>query len=103
MSIDICKAMIYLHEKGFVHRDLKTDNLLVDENWTVKVTDFGLARFINERKQANNIAKTNNIGTVAWAAPEGNSFFICKIIFPDLELTSQFSVALGAAGLHVQS
>jgi predicted Ser/Thr protein kinase len=63
MSIDICKAMIYLHEKGFVHRDLKTDNLLVDENWNIKVTDFGLARFINERKQSNNIAKTNNIGT----------------------------------------
>ncbi len=32
----------YLHQLGIVHRDLKSSNLLVDENWTVKVADFGL-------------------------------------------------------------
>lgn len=30
-----------LHEAGFAHRDLKVDNMLVDENWVLKIADFG--------------------------------------------------------------
>ncbi|RZC60979.1 hypothetical protein C5167_022752, partial [Papaver somniferum] len=46
MALDIARGMNYLHncDPPVVHRDLKSSNLLVDKNWTVKVRDFGLSR-----------------------------------------------------------
>jgi cyclin-dependent kinase len=35
-AIDVCRGMAYLHASKIIHRDLKTRNLLVDKNWTVK-------------------------------------------------------------------
>eukprot|EP00051_Salpingoeca_urceolata_P012215 m.151510 g.151510 ORF g.151510 m.151510 type:complete len:668 (-) comp17413_c0_seq2:218-2221(-) len=60
------QAMMYLHSFNppILHRDLKTKNLLVDDAWTVKVTDFGLAT-------VKDLAETlTAIGTPAWSAPE---------------------------------
>ena len=39
--------MAYLEEKNFVHRDLRAANILVGENHSVKVADFGLARLMS--------------------------------------------------------
>ncbi len=36
LALDTCKGMAYLHAARIIHRDLKTHNLLVDKNWTVK-------------------------------------------------------------------
>lgn len=43
MALDIARGMHYLHtcKPPIVHRDLKTPNLLVDKDWTIKVADFG--------------------------------------------------------------
>jgi serine/threonine protein kinase len=56
----------YLHslEPVIVHRDLKPSNLLVDENWNVKVADFGFARIKEEN------ATMTRCGTPCWTAPE---------------------------------
>jgi len=50
------------------HRDLKSLNILVTEDWTVKITDFGLARFNTD----DNIMKSfvNPVGTIGFSAPE---------------------------------
>ncbi|ELR16256.1 serine/threonine protein kinase [Acanthamoeba castellanii str. Neff] len=56
----------YLHslQPCIVHRDLKPSNLLVDENWNVKVADFGFARI-----KQDNVTMTR-CGTPCWTAPE---------------------------------
>lgn len=69
--LDVVKGMTYLHSRNIIHRDLKTPNLLVHENWSVKVADFGLSR---ERDRMDFIQTMTACGTPAWAAPEVLSF-----------------------------
>lgn len=68
MALDVAKGINYLHclNPPIVHWDLKSPNLLVDKNWTVKVCDFGLSRF-----KANTFLSSKSVaGTPEWMAPE---------------------------------
>ncbi|XP_057962934.1 serine/threonine-protein kinase STY8-like [Malania oleifera] len=65
VAIDVSKGMNYLHQNNIIHRDLKTANLLMDENKVVKVADFGVARV-----QAESGVMTAETGTYRWMAPE---------------------------------
>ena len=41
LTFEIMKGVLYMHSKGVIHRDLKPLNILVNENWDVKISDFG--------------------------------------------------------------
>jgi len=65
---DFSLAMNYLHAKGIIHRDLKSHNLLVTQEWRLKVCDFGLARPAPEGEEQK--SGMTIVGTNEWMAPE---------------------------------
>lgn len=66
--LQICEGMIFLHNKGVIHRDLKLDNVLLNSYGNVKIADFGLARHIDSVEQVTHM--TGDIGTSYYCAPE---------------------------------
>ncbi|XP_019446943.1 PREDICTED: serine/threonine-protein kinase EDR1-like isoform X2 [Lupinus angustifolius] len=68
IALDVARGMNCLHSSTpiVVHRDLKSLNLLVDENWNVKVCDFGLSRL----KPNTFLSSKSTAGTPEWMAPE---------------------------------
>lgn len=67
--LDVTDAVAYVHEHGLIHRDLKPQNVLVDTDGEVFVTDFGLAR--ETREDAAGLTQTGQaLGTPAYMSPE---------------------------------
>jgi len=64
---DIAKGMDYLQKSKIVHRDLKSQNCLIDKNWTTKIADFGTSKLVGE---ANATATAYVPRTAQWSAPE---------------------------------
>ncbi|MED6124870.1 hypothetical protein PIB30_063028 [Stylosanthes scabra] len=109
MPSNICCVVVelsYLHSQKIVHRDVKTENMLLDKTRTVKIADFGVARV--EASNPNDM--TGETGTLGYMAPEvlnGNPYnrkcdvysfgiclweiYCCDMPYPDLsfsEITS---------------
>ena len=67
----MCKSVHYLHKNQIIHRDVKPENLLVNENMEVKLCDFGFARKIVLNEKNNNIGPmTDYVATRWYRSPE---------------------------------
>ncbi|GAB2222902.1 hypothetical protein Droror1_Dr00017033 [Drosera rotundifolia] len=64
-ALDVARGMAYVHGLGLIHRDLKSDNLLIFSDKSIKIADFGVARI-----EVQTEGMTPETGTYRWMAPE---------------------------------
>ena len=66
-TIQILRALQHAHDRGIVHRDVKSSNIMLLRDGTIKVMDFGIARFNREN---NKTVSEKTIGSVHYISPE---------------------------------
>ncbi|MGD2086783.1 MAG: protein kinase [Candidatus Aminicenantes bacterium] len=65
---DVAKALSYAHKKGFVHRDIKPDNIMFRKDGAVVLVDFGIVKAVNEKTK---LTRTGiSVGTPQYMSPE---------------------------------
>ncbi|OHT05404.1 hypothetical protein TRFO_26887 [Tritrichomonas foetus] len=65
----IAAGMCYVHQQHIFHRDLKTENIILDEEFHPRICDFGISKLVEE-KNNEIITMTMNVGTPIYMAPE---------------------------------
>ncbi|KAM7274317.1 hypothetical protein ACFE04_028981 [Oxalis oulophora] len=109
LALDLARGLSYLHAEKIVHRDVKTENMLLDKTRTVKIADFGVARV--EASNPNDM--TGETGTLGYMAPEvlnGNAYnrkcdvysfgiclweiYCCDMPYPDLSFSEVTSAVV---------
>lgn len=66
-TVQVLKALQHAHDRGIVHRDVKSSNVMLLRDGTIKVMDFGIARFNREN---NKTMSEKTIGSVHYISPE---------------------------------
>ncbi|NXF29015.1 TSSK1 kinase, partial [Nyctibius bracteatus] len=66
----LASAIKHCHDSDFAHRDLKCENILLDENLNIKLSDFGFSRSLSRDQNGRIILSKTFCGSAAYAAPE---------------------------------
>ncbi|XP_048369802.1 testis-specific serine/threonine-protein kinase 2-like [Sphaerodactylus townsendi] len=70
MFRQLCSAIKYCHDADIVHRDLKCENLLLDKDFHIKLSDFGFSRRLAHDEDGKVVYSKTFCGSAAYAAPE---------------------------------
>ena len=70
IAIRILSALRHAHEAGIIHRDIKPQNILVDRQGYIKVSDFGIARMVGSNTMQDADGKPSIMGSVHYFSPE---------------------------------
>lgn len=81
IALDVARGVEYLHSlahRSFIHRDLKSANILLDDAFRAKVADFGLVKLAPDRERS---VATRLAGTFGYLAPEYAGKDLCRFLF----------------------
>jgi len=67
ISIPVLEALDFMHSNGVIHRDIKPSNIMITNTGLIKVTDFGIAKVLDENTQQT---KTGMVGSLYYISPE---------------------------------
>lgn len=72
LMVAVCEAVQHAHEKGVIHRDLKSDNILVEGSGQPRILDFGVARLAAAEDEPRTLHTREGeiVGTLAYMSPE---------------------------------
>ncbi|KAJ0511682.1 putative protein kinase RLK-Pelle-LRR-I-1 family [Helianthus annuus] len=75
ICLDIAHGLNYLHTRKpmIIHRDIKSANILLDDNWVTKIADFGLSKLQRANQQGTTLITNNIAGTEVYLDPEYNN------------------------------
>jgi serine/threonine protein kinase len=70
IMLNILEAMEYAHRKNVIHRDIKPSNIMVKEDLSIKILDFGIAKLMEEAQNHHLTQTKGAVGTVYYMSPE---------------------------------
>jgi len=70
LLVPVARALAYAHEQGMVHRDVKPSNILITQSGDPMLTDFGIAKIIDEEATVDLTGTSAAVGTPEYMAPE---------------------------------